>query len=147
MKAIILAGGSGTRLWPLSTPERPKQFQSLTAAETMIALTSSRLKGGNNHGLNIEPTLIVGSQRHERLLRQQAPEADLILEPFGRNSAPAVAAACLVCAPDDLVLILPADHHIENPDAFLAAIAAAQTAAAEGSIVTVGFLKARTTSA
>ena len=138
IKPVILCGGSGTRLWPLSTPERPKQFQALTSAETMISLTSSRLKSGNRHGLDIEPTLIVGSQRHERLLREQAPEADLILEPFGRNSAPAVVAACLVCAPDDLLLILPADHHIENPDAFLAAIAAAQTAAEEGSIVTFG---------
>ncbi|MCF6328396.1 MAG: AGE family epimerase/isomerase [Henriciella sp.] len=138
IRPVILCGGSGTRLWPLSTPERPKQFQSLTAAETMITLTSSRLKSNHGHGLNIGPTLIVGSQGHEKLLRQQVPEADLILEPFGRNSAPAVAAACLFCDPDDLVLILPADHHIENPQAFLTAIGEAQTAATDGSIVTFG---------
>ncbi len=138
VKPVILCGGSGTRLWPLSTPQRPKQFQALTAAQTMIALTIERLSPSTATGLNIGQTMIVGSQRHEALLREQAPEAQLILEPFGRNSAPAVAAACLASAPDDLILILPADHHIERPKAFIQAIAIAQEAANTGSIVTFG---------
>ncbi|CAN0243534.1 unnamed protein product, partial [Chrysoparadoxa australica] len=92
----------------------------------------------SNPGVNIASTLVVGSARHEALLQAQLPGADLILEPFGRNSAPAVAAACLVSAPDDLLLILPADHHIEHPEKFLEALAIGQAAAEAGAIITFG---------
>ena len=138
IRPVILCGGSGTRLWPLSTPERPKQFLSLTAPQSMISLTAKRLQAGSHQNLNITNTLVVGSKRHEALLRSQLPGADLILEPFGRNSAPAVAAACLVSDPNDLLLILPADHDIKNPDAFLDAVEVAQSAANQGAIVTFG---------
>lgn len=138
IKPVILCGGAGTRLWPLSTPETPKQFLALTSQETMISMTSSRLHGQSYAGVEIASTLVVGSARHESLLQSQLPGAELILEPFGRNSAPAVAAACIVSAPEDLLLILPADHHIERPEKFLEALAAGQTAAEAGAIVTFG---------
>lgn len=138
IKPVILCGGSGTRLWPLSTPEMPKQFQALTGSSTMIALTAERLHTVKRDDLEIGRTLVVGSKKHELLLRKQLPNADLILEPFGRNSAPAVAAACLASEADDLILILPADHHIEKPEQFLKAIAVGQLAAADGAIVTFG---------
>ena len=138
VKPVILCGGSGTRLWPLSTPQEPKQFQSLTAKQSMIELTSTRLHAKRIAGLEIDQTLVVGSKKHETLLRSQLPDARLILEPFGRNSAPAVAAACIVSDPSDLLLILPADHHIEKPEVFLEAIASAHHAAADGAIVTFG---------
>lgn len=138
VKPVILCGGSGTRLWPLSTPQKPKQFQALTGTQTMISMTSDRMYAGHESRLKIGQTLIIGSARHEDQLLTQAPGAQLILEPFGRNSAPAVAAACLASDPDDLILILPADHHIEKPDVFLAAIAQAQHEADRGAIVTFG---------
>lgn len=138
IKPVILCGGAGTRLWPLSTPEIPKQFLALTNQETMISMTSSRLHTHPNDNVEIASTLVVGSARHEALLQSQLPGADLILEPFGRNSAPAVAAACLVSAPDDLLLILPADHHIECPEKFLEALAIGQAAAEAGAILTFG---------
>lgn len=104
----------------------------------MIDLTATRLHAHQVTGLEIGRTLVIGSKRHERLLHEQMPDAALILEPFGRNSAPAVAAACLASAPDDLILILPADHDIAKPGEFLKAIALAQTAADDGAIVTFG---------
>lgn len=137
IKPIILCGGSGTRLWPLSTSEKPKQFQSLTSEKTMITLTAERL-GGDDAPFTLEQLLIVGSQRHAELLQAQLPGAFLVLEPFGRNSAPAVAAACLCADPDDMLLVLPADHHIEAPDKFTQAIAAGYDSAKAGAIVTFG---------
>lgn len=137
IKPVILCGGSGTRLWPLSTAEKPKQFQSLTSEKTMIALTAERLSG-ERAPFELDQLLIVGSQRHAELLQTQLPGAFLILEPFGRNSAPAVAAACLCADPDDMLLILPADHHIEAPDAFTQAIATGYDNARAGAIVTFG---------
>lgn len=138
VKPVILCGGAGTRLWPLSTPDKPKQFQALTSHETMIELTSSRLQASDKGGLEIAPSLVVGSSKHEALLRDQLPGTRLILEPMGRNSAPAIAAACLVSDPSEYLLILPADHHIGQPDRFLDAIASAMDAAESGSLVTFG---------
>lgn len=137
LKPVILCGGSGTRLWPLSTPERPKQFQALTGSDSMIVQTAKRLQSADAP-FEVTRPLIVGSQRHETLLRTEIPNADLILEPFGRNSAPAIAAACLSSKPDDLLLILPADHHIARPESFLEAIGKGLHAAMNGRIITFG---------
>lgn len=135
---VILCGGSGTRLWPLSTPARPKQFLALTSDKSMIAETADRFTSSHDAAVAFAAPLVVGSAKHEKLLTDNLPEARQILEPFGRNSAPAVAAACLAYQPDDLILILSADHSIRNVPAFHSAIATAAKAAARGAIVTFG---------
>jgi len=138
LSPVILCGGSGTRLWPLSTPKTPKQFLALTSDQPMIAETADRFRQVRHDSLQFGQISIVGSLKHQSLLEQIVPDARLILEPFGRNSAPAIAAACLVAQPDELTLILPADHRITDVPAFHAAIARAFPAALEGSILTFG---------
>ena len=135
---VILCGGSGTRLWPLSTPEMPKQFKALTSDKSMIEETAARFTASADPSLSFAPPLVVGSAKHLHLLEKVLPDAKKILEPFGRNSAPAVAAACLAYDAEDLILILPADHSIQDVPAFHLAIAAAAKAAEDGAIVTFG---------
>lgn len=135
---VILCGGSGTRLWPLSTPEHPKQFLALTSSKSMIEETAERFQATDRADLVFASTLVVGSKRHKSLLKETLPGAEMILEPMGRNSAPAVAAAALARAPSDLILILPADHDIRDVPAFHDAIAIAAEAAEAGDIVTFG---------
>ncbi|MGB3624787.1 MAG: sugar phosphate nucleotidyltransferase [Henriciella sp.] len=138
IRPVILCGGSGTRLWPLSTPEVPKQFLKLDGEETMLAKTASRMIDDAEQGLAFRSPMIVGAARHEALMKAELPEAVLILEPFGRNSAAAVAAAALTAHPEELLLVLPADHSILRPDRFRRAIRIGASAAAAGDIVTFG---------
>lgn len=137
IRPFILCGGSGTRLWPLSTPARPKPFMALGGDGSMLAETAARLEG-EIEGARFAPLTAIGALRHETLLRQHLPGAGLILEPTARDSAPAVACAALASVADDLVLILAADHHIARPERFLQAIAQAAPAAHAGRIVTFG---------
>lgn len=104
----------------------------------MIEETASRFSQSRVAALNFASPLIVGSERHAGLLERLFPTARKILEPFGRNSAPAVAAACLAHSPHELVLILPADHDILDVEAFHKAIELATIAAENGAIVTFG---------
>ena len=134
----ILCGGSGTRLWPLSTPSRPKQFLALTSSLPMITETSKRFEGSKAKNVAFGQTLVIGSEDHRNLLVSSLPTARHILEPFGRNSAPAVAALCLSCEPDELLLVLPADHNIQDVEAFHSAIEQAVDAAQGGAIITFG---------
>lgn len=135
---VILCGGSGTRLWPLSTPETPKQFLALTSSRSMIEDTAARFETTERLDLDFASLLVVGSKRHTELLSRELPRTQKILEPFGRNSAPAVAAACIARHPQDLILILPADHDIQDVPAFHEALSVASTAAINGAIVTFG---------
>lgn len=136
--AVILCGGSGTRLWPLSTPEKPKQFLKLDGETSMLAHTAARLKVDDDAGLAFDTAIVVGSTRHGDLIGGELPDARLILEPFGRNSAAAVAAACLAAPSGALLLVLPADHSILRPDLFRKAIRQGVDAALDGHIVTFG---------
>lgn len=131
---VILCGGGGTRLWPLSTPIKPKQFLNLSGERSMLAETVARVSDPARYNAPIA----VGSARHEALLRSQLPGARILLEPLGRNSAPPIAAACLMSEADDLLLVLPADHYIQDVDAFLAAIETGAVAAQDKKIVTFG---------
>lgn len=136
---VILSGGSGTRLWPMSTPERPKQLLALTAEHTMLQLTAVRAVGDR-----FAPPIVVANARHVDMIEEQLaavgcrPQA-LILEPIGRNTAPAIALAALCAAePDAPLLVMPSDHVIENVRSFNAAIKAALPMAEQGWLVTFG---------
>ena len=136
---VILSGGSGTRLWPMSRPERPKQLLALTAEETMLQLTAARAIGEG-----FAPQIIVANVRHADMIEEQmaaidAPVAALILEPVGRNSAPAIALAALA-SPDPAapLLIMSSDHVITDVAAFHAAARAALPVVEQGWLVTFG---------
>lgn len=134
IRPVILCGGGGTRLWPLSTPRRPKQFLALAGANSMLTETALRVADPARY----ERPLAIGGARHADLLHASLPNADILLEPVGRNSAPPIAAACLLSAPGDLLLVLPADHHIADLDAFQRAIDQGADSANRGQIVTFG---------
>lgn len=136
----ILSGGSGTRLWPLSTDSRPKQFLDLTGPMSMFQLTLERCRKSDIFG---EP-IVVGAEKHADLAEQQLSEVGssaqaLILEPCARNTAPAIALAALACkSPSALMLIMPSDHLIKNVGAFLQAIKASIPIAKARWLVTFG---------
>lgn len=133
---VILSGGSGARLWPVSRDERPKQFLALTGSETMFQLTIGR--GAGLAG--VTPPIVVANAAHTTHVTGQHPgDMTLILEPCARNTAPAIALAAL--AMDDaegLMLVMPSDHVIHDVPAFHAAIGRAQPLAARGWLVTFG---------
>ena len=136
---VILSGGSGTRLWPMSRPERPKQLLALTAADTMLQLTARRVAGEA-----FAAPIVVANARHADQIDEQlaaagvAPQA-VVLEPMGRNTAPAIALAALAAgAGEQALLVMPSDHVIGDVDAFHAAIARAMSLVAQGWLVTFG---------
>lgn len=135
---IILSGGSGTRLWPLSVEARPKQFLALASDQTMFADTLARTKDADRFG----PALIIGAERHSALMEQEATNlegARIILEPCARNTAPAIALAAIAAGGGDAVmLVMPSDHVIADLPAFLDAVDAALPAARAGWLVTFG---------
>ncbi len=135
---VILCGGGGTRLWPLSNVETPKQFLKLHGNRSMLTQTADRVSASSASGLAFGTVLAIGAARHEALLREHLPSARLMLEPFGRNSAAAVIAAALAHDPEDILLILPADHHIAFPDRFHEAVHAGLARANEGHVITFG---------
>lgn len=133
---VILSGGAGTRLWPMSREDRPKQFLPLTADQTMFELTLARVADAARY----DPPIIVSGAGHAALVDEQLshPAAAIILEPCARNTAPAIALAALAADPQALLLIMPSDHVIANGAAFEAAIAAALPLVGEGWFVTFG---------
>jgi mannose-1-phosphate guanylyltransferase/mannose-6-phosphate isomerase len=136
--SVILSGGTGTRLWPLSRVSAPKQFQKLLGSETMMEATVGRIRHLNG------PILIVANTGLLDDIAVQVPAgARLVGEPVGRNTAAAVAAAALVSDPDDVLLILAADHHIEDQGAFRLAVDRAVEAATQGRLVTFGVVPTR----
>ena len=144
---VILSGGAGTRLWPLSRELYPKQLLALTGERTMIQQTALRLEG-----LSAAPPVIVCNEAHRFLVAEQMhqlgiePQA-IVLEPVGRNTAPAIALAAHAAlkaagpkAADPLLLVLPADHVIRDVPAFHQAVHAALGAAEQGQLVTFGIV-------
>ena len=134
---VILSGGAGTRLWPMSRPDRPKQFLDLVGHRSMLRATIDRLK--NVPGLGTP--IVVSSAEHAHLVRLDLKPDDvrLILEPVGRNTAPAVAAAALAVEQDDpILLVLPADHTMTEIAPFKAAVIAGANLADSGRLVTFG---------
>ena len=143
---IILAGGSGSRLWPLSREALPKQLLSLVSEKTMLQETVLRLQGNPEW---IAPLIVCGNE-HRFLVAEQLREIDvaplgIMLEPEGRNTAPAAAVAAhflLKEDPEALMLLLPADHAVGDVAAFHQAIGHAAAAAAQGTLVTFGIVPA-----
>jgi mannose-1-phosphate guanylyltransferase len=141
---VILSGGSGTRLWPLSSRQKPKQFLALASERTMLQETALRAADT----ALFAPPIVVGSAEHAPLLESQLAEAGgspsaLILEPSARNTAPAIALAALAVTPDRLLLVMPSDHVVRDLDAFLAAVAAAAPLAEQDWLVTFGIRATR----
>lgn len=138
IQSVILCGGRGRRLWPVSTPQRPKQFLRLCQDGSLLEATAARVVSRAPSAIAFSRPIIVGSSQHQSRLVRMFPMAKIILEPVQRNTGPAIAAACLTCAPDTLVLVLPTDHIVADIDAFHQAIASGVAAARRGAIVTFG---------
>jgi mannose-1-phosphate guanylyltransferase len=137
--AVIMAGGSGTRLWPVSRANHPKQFLALHGDDTMLQSTVKRLEG-----LNIESSITICNEEHRFFVAEQLREIDklgsIILEPVGRNTAPAIALAALTAKDDPLLLVLAADHVIQDEAAFREAVIRAIPLAEAGKLVTFGIV-------
>jgi mannose-1-phosphate guanylyltransferase len=127
MYAVILAGGGGTRLWPLSRPEVPKPFLPLLGQRTLLQQTFDRIAGYPELGLAPADIAVVTDRRYRGLVEAQLPAAEIVAEPIGRNTAAAIALAttALDRSPDEVMLVLPADHDIKRPHAFRAVLRAA----------------------
>lgn len=146
MIPVILSGGSGSRLWPLSRKHYPKQFLALTGTDTLFQQTLKRLRFDG-----MQAPVLVCNQEHrfivqEQLKTQKLETQAILLEPFGRNTAPAVAIAAmklLAEGRDELLLVLPADHVMENQAAFEAALQQARKAAENGEMVLFGIPASR----
>ena len=133
IRPVILAGGAGTRLWPLSTAERPKHLLPLLGEDTLFHQTLARF------GEGFAAPIIVANRAQEAELRAAVPQGSrILLEPMKRDSAAAIALASELADGDDLLLVCPSDHFIGDVTAFNRAIGLAAAAAAEGSIVTFG---------
>ena len=146
MIPVILSGGSGTRLWPLSRKMYPKQFLSLLHDETMLQQTLLRLDG-----LDHDAPIVVCNDEHRFIVAEQArqigiEDLTIILEPLGRNTAPAIAVAALQALQQDadaVLLVLSADHEIPDREAFQRAVRQALPLAAAGKLVTFGIVPTR----
>jgi mannose-1-phosphate guanylyltransferase len=142
---VIMAGGSGTRFWPLSRKNRPKQFLALAGDEPLLAATVNRLPPL----ARAKETFIVCGPAHAAAARKmlpKLPEQNFIVEPCARNTAPCVGLAALHVArkdPRGVIVMLPADHHIAKPAAFRDAIASSADLAERGSIATIGIKPSR----
>ncbi|MBM4224599.1 MAG: mannose-1-phosphate guanylyltransferase/mannose-6-phosphate isomerase [Gammaproteobacteria bacterium] len=140
LQCVILSGGSGTRLWPLSRELFPKQLINLQGGdETLLQATLTRTEGLPG----LLPPAIVCNENHRFLVAEQVRAlgvsgAKVILEPCARNTAPAIALAALAADPETLLLVLPADHVIQDKAAFQTAVATAIAMAEQGKLVTFG---------
>jgi len=143
MIPVILSGGSGTRLWPLSREAYPKQFLPLAGSDTMLQATWKRVAP-----LASSAPILVANEDHRFMVAEQLREvgctpAAILLEPVGRNTAPAIAVAALQASAngeDPLLLVLPSDHVITDAAAFRAAVSEAAAAAEAGKLVTFGIV-------
>jgi mannose-1-phosphate guanylyltransferase/mannose-6-phosphate isomerase len=142
-----MAGGGGTRLWPLSRAGFPKQFLALGGSDTLFQAAVTRLSGIAGADIEVAPPIVVGNDEHRFLIQEQLREvgspssAKLLLEPVGRNTAPALTLAALQAAENErevVLVVVPADQTVTDGKAFLDAISAAVRVAAGGAICILG---------
>jgi len=155
LQPVILSGGSGTRLWPLSREAYPKQFLALTSEHTMLQETVRRLDGLNQEhprrAIGLVHPLVVCNEAHRFLVAEQFRVMDrqcagILLEPKGRNTAPALTLAALAATQDGrdpVLLVMPADHTIRNEPGFRDAVADGFTLAEQGAVVTFGVVPSK----
>jgi mannose-1-phosphate guanylyltransferase/mannose-6-phosphate isomerase len=142
IQPVILSGGSGSRLWPLSRETHPKQLLPLTGERTLLQEAALRVADPSR----FEPLLVIANTDHRFIIAEQLREVGarspmIVLEPVARNTAAAVAAAALLARrhdPEALILVMPADHHVRDLDGFLEAMDAGVPAAREGALVLFG---------
>ncbi|MHA7821034.1 MAG: mannose-1-phosphate guanylyltransferase [Erythrobacter sp.] len=133
---VILCGGSGTRLWPVSRKARPKPFLPLVETSTLFEQAVGRVRG---HDRFAAPLVVAGAAHIDLVTEQMyGAEHRLIVEPCAKNTAPAIALAASLLPPDDIMLVCPSDHHIADEGAFREAALAAATLAAEDYLVSFG---------
>ena len=139
ISAVVMAGGSGTRLWPLSRAKHPKQFLALHGEDTMLQATVRRLSS-----LDVKTSVTICNEEHRFLVAEQLREVNrlgsIILEPIGKNTAPAIALAAFSTQDDPLLLVLAADHVIQNDTKFIEAVTVAIPLAESGKLVTFGIV-------
>ena len=143
IQPIIMSGGSGTRLWPMSRGARPKQFLALTSGMSLFQETALRAVAPNYN-----MPIVVGGKDHDDIIRKQLEEVGIaaraiVVEPMARNTAAVAAVAAEIALeidPRALVLLMPSDHFIADPPGFQRAVAAGASAAAAGSLVTLGIM-------
>lgn len=146
LQPVILSGGSGTRLWPLSRQLYPKQLLPLTSEQSLLQDTCSRLDDLN---LPVNDTIVICNEEHRFLVAEQLRQIDksalkIILEPVGKNTAPALTLAALASEnSDDVLLVMPADHVIGDLKAFQEKVAIAFKVASQDKIVTFGVIPDR----
>jgi len=141
MTNIILCGGSGTRLWPISRTLMPKQFVKLFDDKSLFQLTVER------NSQICDSQFIVSNQEqyflaYDQLEEMQIEDSRYLLEPVGRNTAPAIALACMMLSPDEIVLVTPSDHLIKNEAVYRQVVDTAETMAKQGALVTFGITPA-----
>src|SRR3954468_23274863 len=141
IQPVILCGGSGTRLWPLSREHHPKPLHALNGEHTLLQETAARCRGVAAIG---EPLVICNEAHrfmvHSQLARLGSQPKAILLEPIGRGTAPALtlAAICAVTADDPVMLVMPSDHVIADAQAFRAAVDKGAALAKQGYVVTFG---------
>lgn len=151
VQPVILCGGSGTRLWPLSRAGFPKQFLVLTGNESLFQMAARRLAALGSTDIALTAPLIVGNDEHRFMMQEQLREigvepAALLLEPAGRNTAPALTLAALAAldtGADPVLVVTPADQTVADTPAFTGALQQAIREAAEGAIAIVGIAPQR----
>ncbi|WP_129126654.1 mannose-1-phosphate guanylyltransferase [Geomonas oryzae] len=146
MYIVILAGGSGTRFWPLSRKSTPKQLMSVFGGKSMLQRTVERvLPLGPKRVLVVTNALQAAETRNQLAYIKDVP-VDVIEEPVGRNTAPAIGLAASIIArfdPDGIMAVLPADHYIVDEETFRATLVAARSVAVSGALVTLGITPTR----
>lgn len=143
---VILSGGSGTRLWPLSREKHPKQLLALVGDDTMLQATAKRVRQFKGSIAVAEQFIVVCNEEYRFITAEQLRcvnilHPTLILEPFGKNTAPALTLAAIEatkCGDDVVLLVMPADHEISDTGAFHAAIEAGMAEAIDGAVITFG---------
>src|SRR5262249_33083072 len=138
---VLLSGGSGTRLWPVSRSLYPKQLLPMTSDRTMFQETARRFDGAPEFGAPLVVCNHVPCLHASQVPAVGIAPRTIVLEPIGRNTAPAAAVASLLLAdqpPDTLMLLAPSDHVIDDVPGFLAAVKAGARAATQGHLVTFG---------